>query len=371
MAIQGLIIFMANMKLKKSLLFTLVLIVIAVFIHIYSNDSTRVENQFATGIYPAFGRFLRFLFGWIPFSIGDILYGLVILWLLRTIIPGVKAIFKRTVTRQSFFTGAGKALRILMVTYILFNAFWGINYNRVGIAGQLQLKMDKYSTEDLKLMNSMLVEKVNETKQVLVQNETKYPAKKALFKKVTDAYQQAEIIYPFLKYQPVSLKPSLWSWLGNYMGFTGYYNPFTGEAQVNTLVPKFLQPFTTCHEVAHQLGYAKEMEANFVAYLAATASPDTLIHYSVYLDLFMYSNRNLYATDSMAAKEIAKQLVPAVKADIREWKAFNKKYRNPVEPVFRWVYGLYLRQNQQPQGVLSYDEVTGFMVAWYKKYGKI
>ncbi|MBK7123815.1 MAG: DUF3810 domain-containing protein [Chitinophagaceae bacterium] len=199
----------------------------------------------------------------------------------------------------------------------------------------------------------------------------KYPAKKELFKKVADAYRQAEHVYPFLQYRPVSLKPSVWSLVGNYMGFTGYYNPFTGEGQVNTLVPKFLQPFTTCHEVAHQLGYAKEREASFVAYLAASASQDTLLHYSVYLDLFMYSNRNLFETDSLSAREFTHKLLPEVLADLKEWRAFNKKYRNPVEPVFRWIYGVYLKQNQQPQGVLSYDEVTGFMIAYYKKYGKI
>ena len=231
--------------------------------------------------------------------------------------------------------------------------------------------MDKYSLDDLKTINGLLVDKTNTAKQFLVDQEIRNPSKTELFTKVEDAYRVAEKLYPFLKYQPVSLKPSIWSWVGNYMGFTGYYNPFTGEAQVNTLVPKFLQPFTTCHEVAHQLGYAKEMEANFVGYLAATTSPDTLLHYSVYLDLFMYSNRNLFETDSIAAKEFKHQLIPAVKDDLLEWKRFNKKYRNPVEPVFRWIYGVYLEQNQQPQGVLSYDEVTGFIIAWYKKRGKI
>ena len=262
-------------------------------------------------------------------------------------------------------------VRLLLIIYIVFNTFWGINYNRVGIANQLQLKMDKYKLEDLKTINGMLAEKTNAAKQALINGHIKYPSNKQLFSKVVGAYQQAERVYPFLKYQPVSLKPSLWSWLGNYMGFTGYYDPFTGEAQVNTLVPKFLQPFTSCHEVAHQLGYAKEMEANFVGYLAATASQDSLLLYSVYLDLFMYSNRNLYMTDTAAAKEFTKQLIPGVKADLQEWRTFNKRHRNPVEPVFRWIYGIYLKQNQQPQGVLSYDEVTGFIIAYYKKFGKI
>lgn len=359
------------MKLRKSQVFTLLLGLIAVLVHVYANDSTRVENQYSTGIYPAFSRILRYIFGWLPFSFGDVLYGFAILWLIWKLGKGIKIIFKKQITRSGFVSGLGKCLRILLVTYILFNLFWGINYNRKGIASQLQLQMGKYTPGDLKTINGLLLQKVNACKQALVNQQATYPSKKLLFAKVENAYANAEKIYPFLKYQPVSLKPSVWSWVGNYMGFTGYYNPFTGEAQVNTLVPKFLQPFTTCHEVAHQLGYAKEMEANFVGYLAATASKDSLLHYSVYLDLFMYSNRNLFATDSVAANTYIKQLSPAVITDLKEWRAFSIRYRNPIEPVFRWVYGKYLQQNQQPQGVLSYDEVTGFIIAYYKKYGKI
>jgi hypothetical protein len=365
------------MKMKKSLIFTLVLVVIAAFIHIYANDSTRVENQYSNGFYPAFSRMLRYIFGWLPFSIGDILYGLVILWLVAPLIPRrgdkekIIAKIKRNFSRQSLITWLFKTLRILLFVYIIFNLFWGINYNRVGIASQLQLKMEKYKPEDLKMINGLLVEKVNTAKQALVSQHFQYPSKRQLFVKVQEAYKEAEKTYPFLKYQPASLKPSVWSWLGNYMGFTGYYNPFTGEAQVNTLVPKFLQPFTSCHEVAHQLGYAKEMEANFVGFLSATASKDTLLHYSVYLDLFMYSNRNLFATDSVAAKDYRDKLAPAVIDDLKEWRTFYKKHRNPIEPVFRWIYGKYLEGNQQPQGVLSYDEVTGFIIAYYKKYGRI
>ncbi|MBK7307549.1 MAG: DUF3810 domain-containing protein [Chitinophagaceae bacterium] len=318
------------MKMTKSLVFTLVLVVIAAFIHIYANDSTRVENQYSTGFYPTFSRMLRYSFGWLPFSMGDVLYGLVILWLIWKLVKGIKIIFKRQATLAGFAAGAGKALRILLVVYIIFNLFWGINYNRVGIASQLQLKMEKYQPDDLKMINGLLVEKVNTAKLALVKQHVQYPSKKQLFVKVQDAYKEAEKMYPFLKYQPVSLKPSVWSWVGNYMGFTGYYNPFTGEAQVNTLVPKFLQPFTSCHEVAHQLGYAKEMEANFVGYLSATASKDTLLHYSVYLDLFMYSNRNLFATDSVAAKDYRDKLAPAVIDDLKEWRAFYKKHKTPL-----------------------------------------
>lgn len=163
----------------------------------------------------------------------------------------------------------------------------------------------------------------------------------------------------------------MWGKLGNYAGFTGYYNPFTGEAQLNTTIPKFLQPYTACHEVAHQLGYAKENEANFVGFLAAVASEDTLFHYSVYLDMFTYANRNLFETDSVAAKLYRKELIPAVQEDIKEWIAFNRKHRSLLEPAYRWMYGKFLQSNQQPGGIRSYSEVTGFLIAYYKKFGRI
>ena len=161
------ITFRADMKMKKATIFTLILVVIAAFTHIYANDSTRVENQYSTGIYPVFSRILRFVFGWLPFSIGDVLYGLAILWLICKLVKSIKAIFKKRVTLLGFAAGAGKGLRILLITYIIFNLFWGINYNRLGIANQLQLKMEKYKPEDLKMINGLLLEKVNICKQTL------------------------------------------------------------------------------------------------------------------------------------------------------------------------------------------------------------
>src|SRR5436190_15518117 len=131
------ITFMTDMKYRKSLLFTLVLLVIAALLHFYCINSTRVENQYSNGIYPSFARFLRSLLGWLPFSLGDVLYGLVILWLIWKLAKGIRALFKKQVTVKSFSSGFLKTLNILLLIYIFFNLFWGINYNRKGIADQL------------------------------------------------------------------------------------------------------------------------------------------------------------------------------------------------------------------------------------------
>ena len=123
--------------------------------------------------------------------------------------------------------------------------------------------------------------------------------------------------------------------------------------------------------MAHQVGYAKENEANFVGYLAATASSDMRFRYSAYLDLFLYANKNLYYIDSVSAKLYRKDLSPAVEKDIQEWIAYNRRHISPIEPVIRWIYGKYLQGNQQPKGIYSYDEVTGLLIAFKKKFGRI
>ncbi len=347
------------------------LTLVIVLIKLFSINTQRVETFYATKIYVAVSSFIRILFGWLPFSFGDILYLLVIIWFVWKLWKFSGKLLRRKLNQKWFLNTGYKLIIISMLVYILFNIFWGINYNRKNLVDQLNLRLTKIDTTDLKNLEGLLVLKVNESKQALINNNAEYPGNKELFLRAFACYRQAEKLYPFLSYKNKSVKSSMFSLWGNYFGFTGYYNPFSGEAQVNTRVPKFILPYTTSHEMAHQLGYAKEEEANFAGYLAATSSTDTLFHYSTYLDLFVYANRQLFIVDSVSAKKFTSKLLPQVKADIKEWRQFLKRYKNPLEPVIHWAYGNYLRANQQPKGMTSYDEVIADLIAFYKKYGKI
>jgi hypothetical protein len=123
--------------------------------------------------------------------------------------------------------------------------------------------------------------------------------------------------------------------------------------------------------MAHQLGYASEKQANFVGYLAAVQSTDTLFHYSAYFDLFNYANHEMFSRDSVKAKENYKNLDTLVKLDYKELREFTNKNKNPVEPIMRLFYDQYLRANQQAKGARSYNEVVGLLIAHYKKYKRI
>lgn len=358
------------MTTKKWLLL-LVLTAVAAGTKLLSINADWVEKQYATGIYPSISATLKFIFGWLPFSIGDLAYGIIILWLLLLTARLIKKIFTRQFRFRSVLQKLYPTAVAALVIYILFNLLWGLNYNRQGIQQQLGLKPEKYSKEELVQIDSILIEKVNESKSALLRQKRTTGNNQEIFDGVKKAYDNISQQYPYLQYRSPSIKTSLWGWAGNYLGFTGYYNPFTGEAQVNTTVPRFLLPYTSCHEVAHQLGYAKENEANFVGYLAAASSPDTAFHYSAYLDLFLYTQANLQTVDSIQTKRFFKKLLPQVNDDLKELKRFYQSHKSPAGPLFKWIYSIYLQNNQQPSGLLSYDEVTGLLIAYYKKSGRI
>lgn len=121
--------------------------------------------------------------------------------------------------------------------------------------------------------------------------------------------------------------------------------------------------------MAHQLGYAKENEANFVAFLACKIYPSNEFRYSLYFNMYLYAIGELYKQDSLKAEQYREQLSSQVKQDISELRSFYKKYKNPVEPVIMWFYGHYLKANNQPAGKMTYDEVVLWLIAYYKKYG--
>jgi hypothetical protein len=356
-------------KVKKSLWQWALLVILAVIIRLISSNKQWVEDNYSSGIYPVAGVFFRTVFGWLPFSLGDLIYTAVVLWVIYDIVWLLVKVYRKEYNIQHVKSGLFKYLGLMLLVYIMFNLFWGLNYNRKGIAHQLALNVEEVKLEELRWLADTLLKKTN----ALQQGNTlllKAPDK-MIFKKTVAVYGNLKQDFPFLQYSAPSIKPSMFGVLGNYMGYMGYYNPFTGEAQVNTTVPRWTLPFVACHEVAHQLGYAKENEANFVGYLAAKQSGDTAFLYSVYFDLFLYANTELFIKDSATARANLKRLADGVKKDLKELRDFQRRYENPLDKVVDVFYNNFLKLNEQPAGNRTYNKVVLWLMAYYKKYGEL
>jgi hypothetical protein len=357
--------------LRKKIIRAVVLFFICVLIKIFSCFPAAVEKYYFGIIYPPLSKLFRILFGWIPFSIGDVLYIAVGVWILYLVVKFFRNVFKKkTSFRKKLLPFFLRCLQIVFLVYIVFNLFWGLNYNRKGIAWQLKLKPGAYSTQQLDTIVNILLQKSNATRMALGK-EIKFPNTKTLIEKAKNAYSNTHQKISFINYSNQSIKASLFGTVGNYIGYSGYYNPFTGEAQLNTTNPKFILPYVVCHEMAHQMGYATEDEANFVGYLTARSSNDSLFLYSVYVEMFSYANRELFYRDSTMAKAKYRQLDTLVKQDLIFARKFYRKYDTVFGDVVTQLYSRYLKANSQPQGINTYTFVTAWLIAYYKKYGEI
>ncbi|MFN4284820.1 MAG: DUF3810 domain-containing protein [Lacibacter sp.] len=355
--------------LRLALFLTLLLMATGIFIA--SGWHNWIEINYSSGFYPPLARTLRFLLGWVPFSIGDLLYAAVLLYILWEIGLFLRNLLRNQRSKAALLQPLYKAVLVLLFVYVYFYLFWGLNYYRLGIEHQLGLVPTKPTASELHQLACTLAGRANTTKAITIGQKDTVMSRSRLFQQAPRSYRQLEQQFPFLKYREASIKPSLFGKLGNYVGFQGYYNPFTGEAQVNVRVPQMELPFVLCHELAHQLGYASESEANFVGFLAASRSTDTLMQYSAYLEMFMYAWGKLYYADSTLARQLLHELHPSVRNDIRIIRNFNRKYQGWLQQLTSWVYDYYLRQNRQTKGIDSYGEVTGWLLAYQKKYGRL
>ena len=146
---------------------------------------------------------------------------------------------------------------------------------------------------------------------------------------------------------------------------------FTGEANVNMDPPNFLVPAVTCHEMAHQSGFASEDEANFVGYLACQFNPDINFQYSGNLMMLRYSMRSLYRLDSVAYEELAAKLTIEVKEDLRKNREYWQSFYNPIDPLTDALYDLFLKANDQKEGIKSYSLVTSLLIGEYRRSGLV
>lgn len=348
----------------------ILLIIAAITIKFVSTEPLWIEEKYSTGLYPLISKVQRSIFGWIPFSVGDLFYAFLILIIIFKTVQFIKYIYRKKINRQYLLNGLKQVLFFFLFVYVFFYGLWGLNYNRKGISYQLNLEVRKYTVQEIDTITNLLQRQLNfYADTISLMQRDSFNRKKTLFEKATEAYLYANNSYPFLSYEPQSIKPSLFSYLGNYFGFQGYYNPFSGEGQVNTTIPRFLEPFVSTHEVAHQLGYAKENEANFVAFIACKSYPNNTYRYSMYFDMYLYAITELDKRDSVLARSYNENLHPQAKKDIDEYRRFLMKYRNQVEPIISWIYDGYLQANDQPEGKKTYNMVVAFLIAYYKKFG--
>ncbi len=351
-----------NYRLKNGIAFSLLPQILAV--KWISTQPGIVEKYYSNGLYPYISGAMRWVYGWIPFSLGDILYTLLILICLRYIYKN------RLEIRIKPMSFVRNIFVVLSIAYFSFHILWGLNYYRQPIYKTLVLN-PKYTAEELFEFTEILVQKTNTAHVALVSDDSVQVAipynHSEVFSRITEGYKDLGPQFSNFRYEHPSIKGSLYSLLLTYMGYGGYLNPFTLESQVNQKIPMFRFPVVSCHEIGHQMGYAAENEANFIGYLAALNNKDEFIRYSALSYALGYCLAELRNQDETRFQEIYNRVHRGVQKDYEELNRFWVSYENPMEPIFKAFYNSFLKANNQSEGIKSYSLVVALFVAYHQE----
>ena len=353
------------MKIKKrNIYLTLFLGIQILFMRWIESNPSFIETYYSRGIYPYISSFLRILFGWMPFSFGDLIIILFGLYLIYLIYKLVSTRFTNMVSKVFGVTS------FISIVYFLFYFLWGLNYFREPLNKNLEFKTTPYNNEELVNLTKYLVTKLNQSHLAITKSDSISViiphSNQDIYLLAKKGYKKLAHDNSLFNYKYGRAKNSLISVFQSYNGTSGYLNPFTGEAQVNRLIPKTILPTTTTHEMAHQIGFAAENEANFIGFLAALFNDDPYFKYSAYRMATRYVIFELYKRDQDTFKEIYKTLNKGVLIDFKCSTDFWNTYKNPFEPIVKKGYNVYLKSNKQVKGINSYNYVVNLLISYFK-----
>jgi len=139
---------------KKKTILALSIIPQYIIVKLLSNYPDFIETYYSNGLYQFTSKAMRFAFGWIPFSVGDLFYTIAIIYLIRWLIINRKRIAKET---KFWFIDV---FSVVALVYFVFHLFWGMNYYRLPIHKTLELE-NTYKTEQLITVTKKLINKSN------------------------------------------------------------------------------------------------------------------------------------------------------------------------------------------------------------------
>lgn len=319
-----------------------------------------IENYYSNGIYPYISRAMRIGLGWIPFSFGDIIYILGIIMILRWIWISKKDLI--TLQRKRYM----QLFTSLNIILFLFHFLWGFNYYRQPLNESLKIEKE-YTLENL----TNTVEEYAAISNYLHAQLQPIDSLPVIFKRSqTDLFDLASSGFENLpqahlrqRLAPHSIKESLLTMPLTHMGYSGYLNPITGEAQTNAWINCYKTPVLILHEMSHQLGFAKENEANYVAIQAGLSHEDDYFKYSASIFGLRYLLNDLYTKDRVAFTEIKAVLRPGIFKNYKELSDFWEPYNDSlIEKASQATYNQYLKANNQPDGMKTYSYVVALLV---------
>lgn len=326
------------------------------------NVYSRYISRYSMGI-------LSMVTGIAPFSVAEIVIVCIILSVVAFIACVIIKVIKKKELTGFLKNAAYITALVVSIMYFIYTSFWSINYHRMSIAASAGLDVNSATFSDLVSLAKHTVKKA-----ALIRNEMSENSDGIAVLKYSISDTLANACEGF-KLSPIPLNMFGISWvrpkkvvlskLMSVFGIEGFFFPYTGEPNINTDIPSFMIPFAACHETAHLLGYAREEEANYIAFIACRNNPDTDYRYSGRLNELIYILNAIYEIDEEKWSEIRGNLPPPMHRDLVSINNYWVSYDSVLQDVSEAVNDVYLRSNFQTEGIYSYGLVVDLLLAEY------
>ena len=264
----------------------------------------------------------------------------------------------------------GSVLAVFCIVFQLFVFGFAPGYYGYTVDRTLGMERRDVSPEELYETAVILVQEINRANDDVIFLQNGFSVMpytlSEMNERLIEAYDALSLRYDavrnfYSKVKPVALSEGM-----SYTHITGVYTFFTGESNLNVNFPDYTLPFTAAHELAHQRGFAREDEANLIAFLACDASSDPYIRYSGYVGMYQYVMNALYRADKDLYREVYFMSEPSLRTEQAAYAEFFKKYeKSKVGEVSGAINNSYL-QSQGTVGTKSYGMVVDLAVAYFR-----
>ena len=325
------------MKIRS--LIAIALIPQILIVNFLRNNPSFIDDYYVRVIFNNLVKINSFLFSKIEIPIGEIIYIVIIILYIYLFVKVISFKLSDFLNLVAFSS----------ILYFLFYFLWGLNYFKPSLVDKLNIKSE-YEFNVLDETINRVIFEINKESSFISEDINKSD------------------IFNLINTTASNIKKSIIPDIFLYQKVSGHYIPFTSEAIFVDKIPLVDMPIVILHEQAHQNGYANEGEASFIAFSKAINDKDPYIRYSGYFYALINLLNEISKKNSDKLDNYITKLDEKVISDIKKVQNFWSKYSNSfLDKAQNYIYDLYLKSNNQEAGIMTYGEVSRYIIHYYQK----
>ncbi len=325
------------MKIRS--LIAIALIPQILIVNFLRNNPSFIDDYYVRVIFNNLVKINSFLFSKIEIPIGEIIYIVIIILYIYLFVKVISFKLYDFLNLVAFSS----------ILYFLFYFLWGLNYFKPSLVDKLNIKSE-YEFNVLDETINRVIFEINKESSFISEDINKSD------------------IFNLINTNASNIKKSIIPDIFLYQKVSGHYIPFTSEAIFIDKIPLVDMPIVILHEQAHQSGYANEGEASFIAFSKAINNKEPYIRYSGYFYALINLLNEISKKNSDKLDDYITKLDEKVISDIKKVQNFWSKYSNSfLDKAQNYIYDLYLKSNNQEAGIMTYGEVSIYIIHYYQK----